>query len=108
VTVRRVGTRVSVDSLRRRIANRTLLLAALLVALTIVEEVVVGLVHHRPAAQSLAEFFGDGLAEKLAGCLVVLLVLLPLVTVIEFRSVVGAETLSRLLLARPSSHEPED
>jgi len=103
-----VGTRAPAGTLLRRIATRTLLLAALLVALTIVEEIVVGLVHHQSTAQSLAEFFGHALPEKLAGCLVMVLVLLPLVAATELRHAVGAGTLSRLLQSRPSPHQPEE
>ncbi len=97
-----IGTRVRSGSLLQRIGLRTLLLAALLVALTIVEEVVVGLVHHVPPAAALAEFFGNALPEKLAGILVMVLVLLPLVAVTEMRRAVGPSTWSRLLKSPPN------
>jgi len=103
-----VGTRLPAGTLARRIVTRTLLLAALLIVLTIIEEVVVGLVHHQPVAQALAEFFGQALPEKLAGCLVMVLVLLPLVAATEFRHAVGAGTLSRLLQSRPPFHQAEE
>ena len=72
-------------------------IAVLLVALTIVEEIVVGLVHHQPMMQSLAKFFGDALPEKLAGCLVMVLVLLPLVATIELRRAMGTTAFASLL-----------
>lgn len=96
-----VGTRLSAGTLRQRIAIRTLLLAALLVALTIAEEAVVGLVHKQPVAQALAEFFADDLPEKLAACLVIVLVLLPLVAATEFRRALGPEAFANLLAAPP-------
>jgi len=100
-----VGTRVRTGTLWRHVAIRTLFLAVLLVALTIVEEIVVGLVHHRPMAQSLAEFFGDALPEKLAGCLVMVLVLLPLVATIELRRAMGATAFASLLKAPPRGRD---
>ena len=103
-----VGTRVPAGTVRRRIVTRTLLLAVLLVVLTIAEEAVVGLVHHQSAAQALAEFFGHALPEKLAGSLVMILVLLPLVAATELRRAVGAGTLSRLLQSHPPLQEPEE
>jgi len=96
-----IGTRVRSGSLLQRIGLRTLLLAALLIVLTIVEEVVVGLVHHVSPAVALAEFFGNALPEKLAGILVMVLVLLPLVAVTEMRRAVGPSTWSRLLRSPP-------
>ena len=96
-----VGTRVPAGTLRQRVAIRTLLLAVLLAALTVVEEIVVGLVHHRPVAQALAEFFGDALPEKLASCLVVVLVLLPLVAATELRRALGPAAFATLLAAPP-------
>jgi hypothetical protein len=48
-----------------------------LVVLTIIEEVVVGLLHHQSVAASLAELTGAKLEEFLAGILIVLLVLIP-------------------------------
>ena len=49
----------------------------LLVILTIIEEAVVGLFHHRSIAASLGDLFGARLEETLAGYLIMLLVLVP-------------------------------
>jgi len=49
----------------------------LLVILTIIEEAVVGLFHHRSIADSLGDLFGARLEETLAGYLIMLLVLIP-------------------------------
>jgi hypothetical protein len=49
----------------------------LLIILTIIEEAVVGLFHHRSIAASLGELFGPRLEETLAGYLIMLLVLIP-------------------------------
>ena len=45
--------------------------------MTIIEEAVVGLFHHRSIAASLRELVGLRLEETLAGYLIMLLVLLP-------------------------------
>ena len=49
----------------------------LLIILTVIEEAVVGLFHHRSVAASLGDLFGPRLEETLAGYLVMLLVLIP-------------------------------
>lgn len=92
-----VGGRLPVKTLLGRIVLRSLVLLVVLVLLTLVEEVVVGWVHHRAAAASLGEFFGPLLPERLAVSLVMLLVLVPLVTLLEMNRVLGAGTLGRFL-----------
>jgi hypothetical protein len=49
----------------------------LLIIMTIIEEAVVGMFHHRSVAASLGELVGIRLEETIAGCLIVLLVLIP-------------------------------
>jgi hypothetical protein len=49
----------------------------LLVILTLIEEAVVGLFHHRSIAASLSDLAGARLEETLAGYLIMLLVLIP-------------------------------
>jgi hypothetical protein len=49
----------------------------LLVIMNIIEEVVVGLFHHRPIAATLGDLVGSRLEEILAGYLIMLLVLIP-------------------------------
>jgi hypothetical protein len=49
----------------------------LLIVLTVVEEAVVGLFHHRAIAASLGELFGAKLGETLASYVIMLLILIP-------------------------------
>ena len=49
----------------------------LLIIMTIIEEAVVGLFHHRSIAASLGDLFGPRLQETLAGFLIMLVVLIP-------------------------------
>lgn len=95
-----VGGRLPVKTLMGRVAMRSLVLLVVLVLLTLVEEVVVGWVHHSAAAVSLGEFFGPLLPERLAVSLVMLLVLIPLVALIEINRILGSGTLSRFLRGR--------
>lgn len=48
-----------------------------LAALTVIEETVIGLLHHRSIGVSLGDVFGMRRAETLSGMLILLLVLLP-------------------------------
>lgn len=57
--------------------HRALGFLVLLVILTVIEEIVVGLLHHRPVIASVGELFGPRLQETLAGYLIMLLVLIP-------------------------------
>jgi len=52
-------------------------LLVLLIIMTIIEDAVVGLFHHRSIAASLGDLFGPRLEETLAGYLIMLVVLLP-------------------------------
>lgn len=67
---------------------KALAFVALLVILSIVEEIVVGWFRGRSMGDSLSELFGPGLLELLAGVLILLLVLIP-----YFAFLVLAETL---------------
>ena len=97
----RIGTRVRTRTLARQIALRSVLFLLLLAALTIVEELLVGLVHGRSMAQTVAEFEQHSLFAMGATCLVMLLVLVPLVTVTAVSSAMGPGELRRLLRAPP-------
>ena len=57
--------------------QKSIALLALLIILTIIEEVVVGLFHGHSIAASLSELGGSRLEETLAGFVVMLLVLIP-------------------------------
>jgi hypothetical protein len=91
------GERVASRTRLQRIAWRTVALAALLVALTVVEEIVVGWFHGGGIAQMLGELRERPLAELAAEALLVLLVLVPLVTVEEMAKALGSGALMRLL-----------
>lgn len=74
-----VGGRATGGTLATRIAIRSVAFFLLLVALSAVEELVVGAAHGRTVAQTVAEFRRDTGLELIARTLVMLLVLIPLV-----------------------------
>jgi hypothetical protein len=96
-----VGTRLSGGSLLQRVGRNSLLFLLVLVALTAVEEVIVGLVHGHSLGQAVAALADRPLPEVLASCLLMLLVLVPLVAVTEVSRVLGPGGLRRLLLGTP-------
>lgn len=88
-------------TLLHRIVVRSLLLLVFLAVLTLVEEVVVGVVHGHPAAATLDELLGARLPEMAASLLLLLLVLIPLVVSNELNRALGHVTLWRLLKTAP-------
>jgi hypothetical protein len=73
----KIGESDTTGPLIRPTLYRAFAFLVLLIILTIIEEAVVGLFHHRSIAASLGELAGVRLAETLAGYLIMLLVLIP-------------------------------
>ena len=94
----KAGTRLAASSVLQRIAYRALMLLALLIALVAVEEVVAGWIHGRAFAATVAEY-AHRLPEVAASSLLMLLILVPLVTVLEFNRALGPGRLMTLLRA---------
>lgn len=99
----RIGARRESRNLVHLIARRAVLFMALLVALTIVEEILIGRVHGHSMAQTLTDIRERSLPEILAMCLLLLLILVPLVTTIELNRVLGSGGLRRVLLGSPAT-----
>jgi len=93
-----VGTRIGARTLLQRILRSSLLFLVLLVLLTIVEEIIVGLVHGHSLGQAVAALAERSWLEVLASCVLMLLVLIPLVTVTEVSRTLGPGALRQLLL----------
>ena len=84
--------------------RRAFAILVLLIVLTIIEEAVVGLFHHRSIAASLGELFGARLEETLAGYLIMLLVLIPFFAFRVLSEALGEGRLERMFFlsgARP-------
>ncbi len=80
------------------IMHKSLLFVTMLLALSIVEEVVVGFIHGQTAAASLAAFAGGTLLQVLAVCLVMLLILIPYIAFRELNEALGEGKLLKILL----------
>ena len=93
-----VGTRIGARTLLQRILTNSVLFLVLLVLLTIVEEIIVGLVHGHSLGQAVAALAERSWLEVLASCVLMLLVLIPLVTVTEVSRTLGPGALRQLLL----------
>ena len=91
----KIGERDTTSPLIWPTLHRAFAFLVLLIILTIIEEAVVGLFHHRSIAASLSELAGVRLEETLAGYLIMLLVLIP-----YFAFRVLGETLGEGRLAR--------
>lgn len=87
--------------------HKTFAFLLLLIALTIVEEVVVGLFHHRSIADSLGELFGRRLEETLASILILLLVLIPYFAFLMLARALGEGRLVKMFFIDPGAgHKP--
>lgn len=93
-----VGTRIGARTLLQRVLRNSVLFLLLLVLLTIVEEIIVGLVHGHSIGQAVAALAEHPWPETLASCLLMLLVLIPLVAVTEVSRTLGPGALRKLLL----------
>ena len=71
-------------------------LLVLLIIMTIIEEAVVGLFHHRSIPASLGDLFGPRLEETLAGYLIMLMVLLPYCAFRVLEEALGEGRLARM------------
>jgi hypothetical protein len=68
----------------------------LLIILTIIEEAVVGLIHHKSIGTSLGELIGPRLEETMAGLLIMLLVLIPFFAFRVLSEALGEGRLERM------------
>ena len=84
-----VGKQARGRTLAGAMAIKSVLFFALLVVLSVIEELVVGRVHGHSFAQTIAEYERHSLLEMLATCLLLLLVLVPLIAFKEFARVIG-------------------
>ena len=73
----KIGERFTSRPLAWATLEKAVIFLLLLIVLTILEEVIVGLFHHRTITDSLGDLFGARLFETLAGYVFMLLVLVP-------------------------------
>ena len=93
----RLGGRLEGANLAKVIAYKAMLYLILLLVLSMIEEIIVGLIHGRPIATSLGEFGGDKLLQTLAASLIMLLILTPYLASRELNVALGEGRLWALL-----------
>jgi len=75
---------------------KSLVFLALLFVLNVLEELIVGYIHHRGAGDSIAEIGGGTLHQLIATAIVMLLILIPFFAFRSLGDVVGENNLFRL------------
>jgi hypothetical protein len=101
----KIGGRTITGPLIWPTLRRAFGLLVLLIIMTIIEEAVVGLSHHRSIAASLGELFGPRLEETLAGYLIMLLVLLPYCAFRVLGEALGEARLTRMFFVEREAIE---
>lgn len=91
-----LGERYKKQALIWPTLRRSFAFFALLLALTVLEELIVGYLHHRAFADSLAEFGGGTLHQAFATPIILLLTLIPFFAFRSLAEVVGGRVLFRL------------
>ncbi len=94
----KVGERHQTRSLARGVFVKSLLFLVVLIGLSIVEEIIVSLVHHRPLTEGLAER-GTPM-QMVASSIVMLLILVPYVAFEELDQAMGGGKLRRMFFER--------
>jgi hypothetical protein len=97
----RLGARTRARTLLQLIVRKALLFLVLLAALSVGEELVVGWVHGRSSAQTLADYENRSFLELAATCLLMLLVLVPFIATKEVGRALGPGGLRRVLSQPP-------
>lgn len=91
-----LGERYKKEALVWPTMHRSFVFLALLIVLTVLEELIVGYLHHRTFADSMAEIGGGTLHQAIATSIILLLILLPFFAFRSLAEVVGARVLFRL------------
>jgi hypothetical protein len=84
---------------------KSALFTLLLIVLSVIEEIVVGLIHGRQAQDVAREIAGGTLAQVIATSLLILLIMIPYFAFREVSAAMGEGKLVKLL-AEPRSPEP--
>jgi hypothetical protein len=99
-----VGERFKDRPLAYAILFKSVVFSVLLVCFDILEDVVVGVFHHKTITQSMPTLGGGGLEGMLLVGLMVFIVLIPFFCFTEVARVIGEDELISLILKRRTSH----
>ena len=92
----KLGERTTTSPLIWPTLHKAFAFLVLLIIMTVIEEAVVGMFHHRSVAASLGELVGPRLDETMAGFLIMLLVLVPFFAFRVLDEALGEGKLARL------------
>jgi hypothetical protein len=92
----RLGERFKKRALIWPTLHRTIIYAVLIFVLSAIEEVIVGVLHHRSVTDSLAGLGGGTMPQLIATCIVMLLILIPFFAFRSLSDVIGERVLLRL------------
>jgi hypothetical protein len=76
--------------------HRSFVFLALLIVLTVLEELLVGYLHHRTFTDSIAEIGGGTVHQAIATSIILLLILIPFFAFRSMADVLGGRVLLRL------------
>jgi hypothetical protein len=96
----KIGERNTTSPLIWPTLHRAFGFSVLLIILTIIEEAIVGLFHHRSIAASLGELLGTRLEETIASIIIMLLVLVPYFAFRVLGEALGEGRLTRMFFVR--------
>jgi hypothetical protein len=91
-----LGERYKKEALIWPTLHRSIVFVVLLLVLNILEELIVGYIHHRAIADSIAEIGGGTIHQFIATLIIMLLILTPFFAFRSLGDVVGGHTLFRL------------
>jgi hypothetical protein len=86
--------------------HRSFVFLALLIVLTVLEELTVGYQHHHAFADSIAEIGGGTLHQAIATSIILLLILIPFFAFRSLAEVVGGRVLFRLFFEPRRNLDP--
>jgi hypothetical protein len=102
-----LGERYKKQALIWPILHSSFVFLALLIVLTVLEELIVGYLHHRAFADSVAEIGGGTLHQAIATSIILLLILIPFFAFRSMADVLGGRVLFRLFFEpRPKLAAP--
>ena len=106
-----VGHKLRIEAgsvtLMHLIVYKSVLFLLLLVGLSGIEEVILGLIHHRAIGEALAELGGGRLGQIMASSLVLFLILIPYFAYRELDGALGEGRLLQLLRHRAHGREEQ-
>jgi hypothetical protein len=100
IAKRRAGERLVVSIARIAVA-----LFLLLLAMTVIEEVVIAMIHGKPAMEAIATLGGGTVYQMVATSVIMFLILIPYVTFYTVQEMLGEDRLRRVLFERPHLSE---